>query len=1045
MTPEAEALFLDALDLSPTERRRFLDARTDGAPDLRAEVESLLRADAEAEGFLEPPPVAADEGDDAFGRWLEGRRIGQYTIQRRIGLGGMSTVYEAMQDRPRRRVALKLLRAGLSTRELRRRFEQEAEILGRLRHPAIAEIYEAGTHESEVGPIPFFALEFVADARSLTRFAQKERLSPDARLALLAQVCRAVHHAHEHGVIHRDLKPSNILVGTDGRPKLIDFGVARAIDDEMRAVTLRTSVGDMLGTLYYMSPEQCAADGRPIDARTDVYSLGVVLYELLTGRLPYPIETTAGPAVPELIREHVPRAPTTGTHRRRRDVDAVVLTALEKDPARRYASAAELADDIDRCVRGEPPRASHTRRGHQVGRAVWRMRRAAPLLLGGGLMAWGLASLVPGVDEHAAYIHCITAAQQAFEGRDMPRAKALLSECAMSERGWEWHRLDALVDRSAAVLPVGSPLHALVWSPAAARLVAATEDGRVVAWAADRAAVADVPRFSQSWTVRVSRPLDALAIDEARGVVYGGGEGRGISAWRLSDGAPLEGLPGLEREVWGLVVDPAGTRIYAANHGGELAAWDLASRDRSFHVRVDASIDRLALSPDGTTLLLSHTDGTIGIHDAIDGRSERRLGEHSDAVEVAVWTPSGVVSGGWDDRLRRFDPRTGDELAPLGTHADGILDLALVSSDTIASASRDGTIALWDVSTAAPGPVLRGHDYGVEAIAVDTGGRWIASASLDGTLRVWDLHEAPTDRRLREPRDKVHALAWADGGRVLVGAAGPQWGHGDGDQLVAWAMPEGRVIAEADDHARTIDALAVSTDGRRVATGSRDGEIVVRDRATLAPLGRAHVHTGRVEGLAFSAGDAQIVSVGEDGDVAWIGADDAELVRRVAADAGPLAAVAIPSRDCLVVVGETALVRIDESGELVRWPAPQGDVWNALAVLDEARVVVGSGDGVVTLLDLSTLQPVWSSATFGRGVNALDVAPDRSRIAVASADYRIRLLDVQTGELAFVVGSHASVATSVAFSPTGETIASGGFDRSVRLWTAPIPSGPGAR
>ena len=205
---------------------------------------------------------------------LVGSRVGRYLVDRVIASGGMGTVYEATQDRPHRKVALKMIRAGLATASTIRRFEHEAEILGRLRHPGIAQVYEAGTHERDGFATPFFAMEFVPDARGVIEYADGAGLDLKSRVELLATICDSVHHAHLQGVIHRDLKPGNILVDSDGQPKVLDFGVARLTDADIQVTTLQTSTGQLIGTLPYMSPEQCAGDPKDLDTRLDVYALG---------------------------------------------------------------------------------------------------------------------------------------------------------------------------------------------------------------------------------------------------------------------------------------------------------------------------------------------------------------------------------------------------------------------------------------------------------------------------------------------------------------------------------------------------------------------------------------------------------------------------------------------------------------------------------------------------------------------------------------------------------------------------------------------------
>ena len=285
---------------------------------------------------------------------VAGTFVGKYQIKREIASGGMGIVYEAVQDQPRRVVALKLMRAGLGSRAAVHRFEAEAQTLARLHHPNIAQVYEAGTHEAGAIRVPYFAMEYIPGAQAIDTYANANRLGTIDRLRLFAVVCDAVHHGHTRGIIHRDLKPQNVLVGADGVLKVIDFGVVRAVDSDQTSPTLQTSAGSVIGTPLYCSPEQFEGDPNALDGRTDVYSLGMLLYELLLARLPYTFASGALAEVGRVVCTAQPVRPSKVKRELGRDVDAVILTALQKDRALRYPSAAALAADVRCLINGEP-------------------------------------------------------------------------------------------------------------------------------------------------------------------------------------------------------------------------------------------------------------------------------------------------------------------------------------------------------------------------------------------------------------------------------------------------------------------------------------------------------------------------------------------------------------------------------------------------------------------------------------------------------------------------------------------------------------------
>jgi len=305
-------------------------------------------------------------------------RIGQYTVIRPLAAGGMGEVYEAEQKSPRRKVALKLIRGDFRSSSSVRRFQYEAEVLARLQHPGIAQIFEAGNHIEGASQVPFFAMEFVAHANTLLQYVDSRNLPDRKRLELFCQACEAVHYGHLRGIIHRDLKPDNLLVDAEGRVKVIDFGLARAVDQGPEPSTHHTQTGQLLGTLPYMSPEQVSADSRDLDARSDVYALGVVLFELLTGRLPYVVRDKTPYEAIRTIRETPAGRPSSFNPYLRGDIDAILDKALRKEPESRYQSVDELRRDIQSHLDGEPIAARPASLLYQL-QALGRRHRAATL------------------------------------------------------------------------------------------------------------------------------------------------------------------------------------------------------------------------------------------------------------------------------------------------------------------------------------------------------------------------------------------------------------------------------------------------------------------------------------------------------------------------------------------------------------------------------------------------------------------------------------------------------------------------------------------
>lgn len=386
----AETVFREVVDLPREQRRAAVLERCGSDVELRALVERILEGDA---GSSAGDGFQLRVGGPAVG---PAHRIGHYQLVREIGRGGVGVVYEARQDHPKRSVALKLLRFAEVRADVLRRFQLEAEVLGQLNHPGIAHIYEAGVAEiaTGLGPqsVPFVAMELINGA-PLTRYAQSARLTPEDRLELLALVADAVHHAHQKGVIHRDLKPANILVTPEGRPRVLDFGVARVATVHTSDVE-GTSAGQLIGTPAYMSPEQAAGRITEVDIRSDIYSLGVVGFELLAGVFPYDLAGLSLSEVVHAIQHAPPRRLGSICPSQRGDVEIVIARALEKDRERRYPSAAEFAADLRRCVRHEPIAARPPSFAYQLAKFARRRRGLvaaicviAIAILGGSLAA----------------------------------------------------------------------------------------------------------------------------------------------------------------------------------------------------------------------------------------------------------------------------------------------------------------------------------------------------------------------------------------------------------------------------------------------------------------------------------------------------------------------------------------------------------------------------------------------------------------------------------------------------------------------------------
>jgi WD40 repeat protein len=1066
MTPERRervwTLFDRAAELPPEQRGAFLDAACGADAGLRAEVESLLtHATSPSEGedgdaLLKSPlvrlpvdltllPAPSTPGDEP----RLPPRVGRYRILRTLGVGGMGTVYEAEQDNPRRTVALKVIRPGLTSTGLVKRFTHEALILGRLHHPGIAQVYEAGvTGEGQ----PFFALELIRGV-PLDEHAQRHRLDPAARLALVAQVCDAVQHAHDQGVIHRDLKPANILVDETGQPKVLDFGVARATDADLQTTTGHTEVGQLIGTLAYMSPEQMVADPRLIDQRTDVYALGVILFELLAGRPPYELRNLPLAEAARVVRDHEPPRLGSIDARFRGDVETIAAQALEKDKARRYASTAELASDIRRYFKQEPIHARPASALYQLRKFAARHKALVSgafgvfvALVAGliGTTTFALREAEQGrravTERHAAvrqtYLARIAAAGAALQAHDVVEAARQLADAPEELRDWEWRHLHSRLDESVSVLrpPAGGALF-LSDGPEGPRVAAVTAAGlrlldpdgrellavpldpgrRVVSVAQTRAGLgvlaedADHNLYLLDGAGKVRLKVegvghdgtDAVAVspDLAR-VALSWSEQKTIEVYEAPSGRRLAACHGHDQRISALAFSPDGSRLASASDDGTARLWDAATGASLHELRTHtAKVLRVAFRPDGARLLTTSADGTVRRWDTRSGKEEiYPYTGHTGEVYAAAFSPGGerIVSGGDDRTVRLWHAAGRADVAVLEGHTGAVKALAFgPDGRSLTSLGEDGTVRTWDVGPAADLPVLRGHRLYVYPVAYSPDGRWIASGSWDGYVRLWDALTGESCAEL-PVGGYVRTLAFGPDGRWLV------TGCDEDRRLQVWDVATGRHQRDLEGPEQVLVAVAVRPDGGQVAALDRDGEVKVVDVASGRAVASMRVAAGFARrALAYSPDGCRLAGAGDDWQVYLWDVPSYRLSARLG--------------------GHT------------------GEVFSVAFSADGRRLVSASADRTVRVWDVETGQ--CRAVMSGHTSDAFTAVfhPDGTRIASAGRDRMIWLWDAATGEEVARLPGHTNYVYSLTFSPDGKSLASGSGDGTVRLWdTEPV-------
>jgi WD40 repeat protein/serine/threonine protein kinase len=1005
-----EELFHQALAKPVAERGAFFDVVCGGDDALRQRLQVLLQAHENPGSFLQSPALTVD----APIKEQPGTVIGPYKLMEQIGEGGMGLVFVAEQQEPiRRKVALKVIKPGMDTRQVIARFEAERQALALLDHPNIAKVYDGGVigEPSDVSrrvaeapetrpltslgsPRPYFVMELVKGV-PITKYCDEHRLTPKERLELFIPVCQAIQHAHQKGIIHRDIKPSNVLVALyDGKPvpKVIDFGIAKATGQQLTEHTLVTGFGAVVGTLEYMSPEQAELNQLDIDTRSDIYSLGVLLYELLTGTTPLQKKRLKEAALLEvlrIIREEEPPKPSTrlstteelpsiaanrGLEPKklsgvvRGELDWIVMKALEKDRNRRYDSANALAMEIQRYLADEPVLACPPSSWYRFRKFARRNKGAlmtaalisAALVLAVVVLAVSNARIRQEQEDkdlanrhlneslereketsaslrQANYFKQIALAFREWQANQVARADQLLDDCPDDLRGWEWHYLKRLCHGELLRVPTAGQGHSPVFSPDALRIALAADQVISVCDASTGKQVQSIPTKGH----RVDNGNQALAFSpDGRRLASAGSDGRSrvVHLWDVVTGqallkleprkGPDEPLTWLQDRFWGVAFSPDGRRVAVGSGRGNVFVWDAGSAKE---------LRRIAAHPLAQTI-------------KSPGKPPRKVPLNNMNVTVA-FSPDGaaIASASWNDgTVKLWNAETGELVKSLGRGEEGHGGVAFSPKGTWIAAFglREPVARVWNAKTGQTRHVLR-HGKRIDCLAFGADESWLATAGVEKLVQRWDLRSGQDAGSYRgRDQGSIVALALTSDGKRLV-----SWGGGAQPSLRHWDTAHGLEMLTIKQGNGAWDA-ALDPDGGRVATASLDEAVYLFDSTTGAELRKLQ---------------------------------DNLPPRRVAfSPDGLFLAAALGS------VGAGAVV-----------------IWN-----------VRTGAMVRRLPDLGR------GKTLGAACAAVAFSSDGKRIAAGTQERSTRVWDVASGKEVFGLGGHARTVTTVAFSRDGRWLAS---------------------
>jgi len=1025
---DAEQIFHEAVDISdPKERAAYLDRVCQGNDKLRVAVEALLHADEKAIDFLESP---AAEVNATLGISLPiegpGTKIGHYELLELIGEGGMGLVYLAQQKEPvKRRVALKIIKPGMDSKEVIARFEAERQALALLDHPNIAHVFDAGTTDKGR---PYFVMEYVK-GMSITRYCDERRLDIEQRLRLFQDVCEGVHHAHQKGIIHRDIKPSNILISVHGDravPKIIDFGIAKAAASTLTEKTMFTFQGQLLGTPEYMSPEQVDLAIQDIDTRSDIYSLGVVLYELLAGVLPFERESLQKIGFAELqrtLRELEPASPSIRlsnlgeqakaiadsrmtqvvplARRLHRELEWIPLKAMRKDRCRRYKSASDMADDIKSYLNGNPLLAGPETAVYRVQKFVHKHAGsvATVALVSVAIIIGLVVSVVMG---------CRAERARQQEASARKQVEAALARAEKAEKVAQEQRVLAEEQRKLAEERAEAYRRAVYTNTLALTKEAVDKNNFGRAQKLLNSCESDLRGWEwQHLNYMSADPciktlggdagdIHGIALNPDGRFIVSGDDARLVKIWDTATGSEVKTLRGHSDDLQAVAFSPDGKYFASGDDAGIIKIWDATSGAEVKTLRGHRGwITSIAFSPDGRHIVSGGWDRTVRMWDTTKGTEGMTLRGHKHAATALAYSPDGkvLVSGSRDRTIKIWDAETGVEIRTLTGHDESVRAVA-VSPDgsSIASAGNDTIIKIWDVQTGDQRITLHGHTDGIRGIAFSPDGQRIASASNDKTIRIWNVDTGEEERCLSGHTDSVSSVVFSLNGKQII--------SGSEDRTIkVWDPAIGRRVFRRY-RGTGISQVAFSPDSKRIAACTTWGRIVLIDilNGTDILTLREHYDHWGTDDVAFSPDGSRLASGGDD--------------RRV-----------------YVWNALTGAVEVTLSGHT-------DGIWSIAFSPDGRRIASGSGDETIKVWNAATGAAEMTLTGHKDPVRSVTFNPDGSHIISGGHDGTVRIWDASSGTELLILHGHEWFIYEVSISPDGKRIASCGIDRTVRIWDA---------